>query len=118
MLSHSGKIIPLILHFNSAILDKRPPKLEALLYRHKTTSVNSFGENKKIPRTSARGRFIKMKATQFLKEVRSELEKVVWPTRDDTIKLTIIVVFVALGVGFFIGGIDYLLTQLTSLILK
>lgn len=59
-----------------------------------------------------------MKAVTFLKEVKAELEKVVWPTREDTIKLTLIVVFVTLGVGFFIGGVDYLLTELTKRIIK
>ncbi|MBI2595381.1 preprotein translocase subunit SecE [Candidatus Daviesbacteria bacterium] len=58
---------------------------------------------------------IKMKAVTFLKEVRAELEKVVWPTKDETLKLTVIVILVTLGVGFFIGGIDYLLAQLTQL---
>ncbi|MBI2021386.1 preprotein translocase subunit SecE [Candidatus Daviesbacteria bacterium] len=58
------------------------------------------------------------KALDFLKEVRVELSKVVWPSRQQTIKLTIMVVIVTITVGFFIGGIDYLLTQLTDLIIN
>jgi preprotein translocase subunit SecE len=54
----------------------------------------------------------------YLREVRVELEKVVWPSRYQTIKLTIIVIIVTLLVGFFLGGIDYLLTNLTSWLLS
>jgi preprotein translocase subunit SecE len=59
-----------------------------------------------------------IKALDFFKEVRVELSKVVWPTRKQTIQLTVIVVLVTIIVGFFLGGLDYLLTQLTALILK
>lgn len=57
------------------------------------------------------------KMIDFLKEVRVELSKVVWPTRDQTIQLTIVVILVTLAVGFFIGGIDLGLTKLLNLIL-
>jgi preprotein translocase subunit SecE len=59
-----------------------------------------------------------MAPLDYLQEVRVELEKVVWPTREQTIKLTMIVIIVTILVGFFLGGIDYLLTQLTSMLLK
>ena len=58
------------------------------------------------------------KVVDFLREVRVELEKVVWPSRQQTIQLTMLVIIVTIIVGFFIGGIDLLLTRLTSLILK
>lgn len=59
-----------------------------------------------------------MQAIHFLKEVREELNKVVWPTREQTMRLTVMVLGVSLFVGFFLGGIDYLLTELTKIILK
>lgn len=59
-----------------------------------------------------------MNPIDFLREVKVELEKVVWPSRAQTIRLTMIVIIVTILVGFFIGGIDYLLTELTKLILK
>lgn len=59
-----------------------------------------------------------MKALDFLREVKVELEKVVWPTKAQTIRLTVMVIIVTLIVGFFIGGIDYLLAELTRLIIK
>jgi preprotein translocase subunit SecE len=58
------------------------------------------------------------KAVDFLKEVRVELSKVVWPTREQTIQLTVVVILVTLIVGFFLGGIDLGLTSLLNLILN
>ena len=55
---------------------------------------------------------------KFVKEVQSELKKVTWPTRDSTIKLTVVVIGVSLAVGLFIGGLDTALVQLSRLIFK
>ncbi|EKD91155.1 MAG: hypothetical protein ACD_30C00041G0015 [uncultured bacterium] len=57
-----------------------------------------------------------MKIVDFLSEVRVELLKVVWPSREQTIRLTVMVILVTLIVGFFLGGIDFLLTKLDALI--
>ncbi len=54
------------------------------------------------------------KAIDFLKEVRAELSNVVWPTREQTIRYTVLVVLVAVVTGLFLGGLDYLLTLLTT----
>lgn len=54
----------------------------------------------------------------FLKEVREELGKVAWPNREQTIRYTVLVVIVAVAVGLFLGGLDYILTAFTSFILK
>lgn len=54
----------------------------------------------------------------FLKEVKEELLKVAWPTRNQIIKYTVLVITVVLVVGLFLGGLDYLLTILTDFLLK
>ncbi|MCL5114046.1 MAG: preprotein translocase subunit SecE [Patescibacteria group bacterium] len=54
----------------------------------------------------------------FLKEVQDELKKVVWPTRDEIIRLTFIVIIISFIVGFFLGGIDFLLTKITQLMIR
>lgn len=59
-----------------------------------------------------------VKPTTFFKEVRVELSKVVWPTRKEAIKLTLMVVSVSVLVGLFIGGVDYILTKFMALVLK
>lgn len=53
----------------------------------------------------------------FLKEVKEELGKVVWPTREQTVRYTVLVVIVAVAVGLFLGGLDYILTLLTAFLL-
>ena len=41
----------------------------------------------------------------------SELKKVTWPTREETTRLTIIVIMISLIIGFYIGIIDFLLAK-------
>ena len=54
----------------------------------------------------------------FLKEVTDELKKVVWPTRSEVTRLTVVVIVVSLIVGVFLGGIDFLLTKLMETVIK
>ncbi len=54
----------------------------------------------------------------FLKEVREELKKVVWPTKDEVIRLTFVVILISLIVGLFLGGIDFILTKLTQILIR
>ncbi|OGH38091.1 MAG: preprotein translocase subunit SecE [Candidatus Levybacteria bacterium RIFCSPLOWO2_01_FULL_38_21] len=54
----------------------------------------------------------------FLKEVQEELKKVVWPTREEVIRLTFVVIAVSLIVGLFLGGADFILTKLTQVFLN
>ncbi|MEO8065655.1 MAG: preprotein translocase subunit SecE [Candidatus Doudnabacteria bacterium] len=55
---------------------------------------------------------------QFIKEARSELTKVVWPTRKETIRITIAVVLLSLAVAAFLGAVDYGLTALFEYIVN
>jgi len=48
------------------------------------------------------------KIINFLKEVRIELKKVTWPTRQETIKHTLAVIAISLGVALFLGAADFL----------
>lgn len=59
-----------------------------------------------------------MNPVSFLKEVREELVKVAWPTREQTIKYTVLVILVAVVVGAFLGFLDYLLTSLTAFLIN
>lgn len=51
------------------------------------------------------------KIFQYLKEVKNELVKVVWPSRRETIKITVIVIVFSLLVSLFLGAVDYGLTK-------
>jgi len=44
---------------------------------------------------------------QFIREVISELRKVVWPTREEATRLTVMVIVVAASVGVLLGIIDF-----------
>ncbi len=59
-----------------------------------------------------------MSIITFLKEVREEMLKVAWPTKEQTVRYTILVILVAVTVGLFLGGLDYLLTLLTAFLLE
>ncbi len=56
--------------------------------------------------------------TKFFSEVASELKKVTWPTREETVKLTAAVIFISLAVGLFIGGLDILFVNITTMLFK
>lgn len=43
----------------------------------------------------------------YIKEARIELKKVIWPSRDEVTKHTLIVIGVSLGVALFLGIFDY-----------
>jgi preprotein translocase subunit SecE len=57
-------------------------------------------------------------AIQFLREVRTELKKVTWPSRKDTLAGTIIVLVTVFIVAFFLGIIDSGLSYLVQAFLK
>jgi preprotein translocase subunit SecE len=47
------------------------------------------------------------KIRSFLQESRSELKKVDWPTRNETIRFTIFVIVLSLIVAVFLGILDF-----------
>lgn len=48
----------------------------------------------------------------FVREVRVELSKVVWPKRQEVVRLTLIVLVISIIFGAFTGGLDYIFTKL------
>lgn len=52
------------------------------------------------------------KITTFLKEVQLEMKKVNWPSREETIKYTLMVIGVSVAVAIFLGGLDFIFTTL------
>jgi preprotein translocase subunit SecE len=43
---------------------------------------------------------------RWIMDIISELRKVVWPSRPDTMHLTVVVLIVSVVIGAFLGGID------------
>ena len=58
------------------------------------------------------------KGLQFLREVSLELKKVTWPTRKQTIGLTVVVIILVLIISLFLGVIDIGLSSLIRLVLQ
>lgn len=54
----------------------------------------------------------------FLRETRDELKKVVWPTRQEIIRLTFVVIAVSLVVGLFLGGLDFVFTKIIETVVR
>ena len=57
------------------------------------------------------------RVTQWVYDIRAELKKVVWPTREQAINLTALVIGVSLAVAVFIVAIDAILQRVFQLIL-
>ncbi|MCH2503677.1 MAG: preprotein translocase subunit SecE [Dehalococcoidia bacterium] len=53
----------------------------------------------------------------FLQETYSELRKSVWPSREETARLTLVVIVLAIAAGFFLGGLDRVFAELFSRII-
>lgn len=47
----------------------------------------------------------------FFAESRQELRHVNWPTRDEAIRLTSVVIGISLGLALFLGLFDYIFTN-------
>ena len=57
------------------------------------------------------------KIKTFFKEVSVELKKVSWPTRQQTISATVVVIVLTFIVSFFLGIVDVLLARLVGTIM-
>ncbi len=55
---------------------------------------------------------------RYVQEVWLELKKVDWPTKEQTLQKTIIVVIASVIVGAYVAGLDVLFAQLLSLLLE
>ena len=52
------------------------------------------------------------KVIEYLKETRTELKHVIWPTRRQTFYYTIIVIVLSVVVAYYLGVFDYLFSIL------
>ena len=54
---------------------------------------------------------------EFVQEVMVEFRKVTWPTRQETVNLTMVVVVVTVVLAFFLGAVDIVLARVVEWIL-
>lgn len=55
---------------------------------------------------------------QFFREAIAELKKVKWPTKQEVIKMTSIVIGVSIVIGLFLAGLDLVFTKIFTQTLK
>jgi preprotein translocase subunit SecE len=58
------------------------------------------------------------KIQEFFREVSVELKKVSWPTRQQTMNATVVVIVVSFIVAFFLGIVDIVLARVVGSIMK
>src|SRR5439155_9924885 len=88
--------------------------------RGRTGSPVTTGPNaprQPLPLTGAGGRRGRGNPIDFVRDVRSELRKVAWPTQRETINLTAVVIALSAAVGLFLGGVDFLFQELFRFLL-
>ena len=51
------------------------------------------------------------KLGEYLKETKAELKHVSWPTKNQAILFTVIVIVFSFAVAFFLGAFDFLFTM-------
>lgn len=55
---------------------------------------------------------------RFVGETIAELRRVTWPSRQETVRLTIMVISVAAAVGLFLGLVDLGFSRLMDVVLR
>lgn len=54
---------------------------------------------------------------RYLKETRAELKKVIWPSREEALRLTLVVITTILVMAVVLGLLDYIYSKLIDLII-
>ena len=58
------------------------------------------------------------KTSQFITEVKVEMQKVSWSTKDELIGSTVVVIVSTLLLAVFIGAVDIILSRVIALIIR
>ncbi|HEY3063250.1 MAG TPA: preprotein translocase subunit SecE [Chloroflexota bacterium] len=54
----------------------------------------------------------------FVRDVRSELRKVAWPSQRETVNLTVVVIALSVAMGLFLGGTDFIFQELFRFLIR
>jgi preprotein translocase subunit SecE len=58
------------------------------------------------------------RAQEFVREVLAEFRKVTWPSRQELINSTVVVITVTVVVALFLGSVDIVLAKIVEAILR
>ena len=59
-----------------------------------------------------------MNLFRYLKDTKTEMTHVSWPTQKTTTVFTVLVIVISVGVAAYIGAFDYLFSYLVGLIIN
>ncbi len=100
------------------IQTEKKPAVEKRISLFSSSGARSVTSQKKASGSTARGKNIIDKSIQFLREVRTELRKVAWPSRKQTMGSTVVVIVLVLIISIFLGVVDIGLSELVQTILQ
>lgn len=58
------------------------------------------------------------KISDFLKDIKTEFKKIVWPTKDDIVRETIAVISSSIAIGIIISILDFIFKLLLNFVIK
>jgi preprotein translocase subunit SecE len=70
------------------------------------------------PRPAPRPTQQRVGAAQFTREVRGELRKVAWPSRDEVVNYSVVVLFAVVVLTALIFGLDYVFAKAVLFLFK
>ena len=88
---------------------RTPPRKQPVVTSGRTSRFGALGRlsNRSLQQTSA---------ATFFREAFAELRKVHWPSRDETVHMTVIVIVFSLATGIFLGGLDFIFSQFIAIL--
>ena len=54
----------------------------------------------------------------YFSQIRSELSKVIWPTRQEVVRLTVLVVIISVAVGAYVGALDFVFVKVLETVIS
>jgi preprotein translocase subunit SecE len=92
--------------------------MEGEIEMHKTSTGTETQRERSDHAAKKRRSLTDNRIVKYLKETRAELSKVIWPTRREALKLSLIVMAVTFVMAAFLGVVDYACARLIGLILR
>lgn len=91
--------------------------IAAVLFVAAIAAIAHLFINDKIVSEKEKKPTIMKRVIQFLRDYKSEIKKIVWPSLNDVVKNTLIVLVICVIIGIFIWAVDFGLAELLDLVL-
>jgi len=98
--------------FQGAVVERSNKRVPPLKARYKPKNKGGSQITVMNPNSSPN------KASSFFKEVKTEVSKVSWPTRQEVLNYTLIVIISSVVVAMFLGGLDIVFQRSLKYVLQ